>query len=228
MKALTILAILVLIVQSLLIWPHYLAFFNSLAGGPKNGYRHLVDSSLDWGQDLPGLKKWIESHKDDPAAPGPIYLSYFGTGDPQYYGISPELAKLLPARPDWHKRQLAIPLTAGTYCISATRLQLGLPVSRPWSTSHESNYQKLLRLAEQYTQAANGTLGPVQPVLGRSAAYWARVLYAYDHFRFARLAAFLRQRQPDDSVGYSILIYRLTDHDINQALFGPPAELTTN
>ncbi|MCK4849980.1 MAG: glycosyltransferase family 39 protein [Phycisphaerae bacterium] len=221
LKALAVLAVLVLIVQSLLIWPHYLAFFNSLAGGPKNGYRHLVDSSLDWGQDLPGLKKWLDRHKDE----SPVYLSYFGTGDPRYYGIS---AKLLPARPDEHKRQSAIRLTAGTYCISATRLQLTKPVVGPWSTSHENKYQQLLSLARQYAQATNGRTGPPQPVLGRSAAYWRRVFSAFDHFRFARLAAFLRQREPDDSVGYSILIYRLTDQDINQALFGPPVELSTN
>src|SRR5690606_33111237 len=52
-------------VGALLLWhaaaaaaiaPHFLAFFNPLGGGPRNGWRHLVDSSLDWGQDLPGLR----------------------------------------------------------------------------------------------------------------------------------------------------------------------------
>ena len=32
------------------IHPHYLAYFNELAGGPARGYRILVDSSLDWGR----------------------------------------------------------------------------------------------------------------------------------------------------------------------------------
>jgi hypothetical protein len=42
-----------------LVWevrPHLLApipFFNLLVGGPSEGYKYLVDSSLDWGQDLP-------------------------------------------------------------------------------------------------------------------------------------------------------------------------------
>lgn len=42
-----------------LVWevrPHLLApipFFNVFVGGPSNGYKYLVDSSLDWGQDLP-------------------------------------------------------------------------------------------------------------------------------------------------------------------------------
>ena len=40
--------------------PHYLAYFNEPAGGPRDGYRRLVDSSLDWGQDLTGLSDWME------------------------------------------------------------------------------------------------------------------------------------------------------------------------
>lgn len=36
---------------SVAIYPHYLAYFNSFAGGPINGWRYLADSNLDWGQD---------------------------------------------------------------------------------------------------------------------------------------------------------------------------------
>jgi hypothetical protein len=36
-------------------YPHQLAYFNELAGGPYNGWRHLLGSSLDWGQDVVGL-----------------------------------------------------------------------------------------------------------------------------------------------------------------------------
>ena len=43
-----VLLLLSLPIESLLVWPHYLAYFNALAGGPSSGYRHLVDSSLDW------------------------------------------------------------------------------------------------------------------------------------------------------------------------------------
>ena len=38
--------------------------------------------------------------------------------------------------------------------------------------------------------------------------------------------AYLRQREPDDQVGYSILIYRLSDQDIQHALDGPLVELS--
>jgi hypothetical protein len=34
-------------------FPHFIPFFNILAGGAAQGYTHLVDSSLDWGQAQP-------------------------------------------------------------------------------------------------------------------------------------------------------------------------------
>ncbi len=37
--------------SSFSVHPHYLAYFNELAGGPANGWRWLIDSNLDWGQD---------------------------------------------------------------------------------------------------------------------------------------------------------------------------------
>jgi len=47
----------------------------------------------------------------------------------------------------------------------------------------------------------------------------------FEQLRLARLCAYLRHREPDDQVGYSILIYRLSDRQVQQALLGPPAEL---
>jgi 4-amino-4-deoxy-L-arabinose transferase-like glycosyltransferase len=44
------------ICSSAFIYPHSLAYFNELAGGPQNGHRHLLHSNIDWGQDLLMLK----------------------------------------------------------------------------------------------------------------------------------------------------------------------------
>ena len=63
-------------------YPHYLAFFNELVGGPKNGYKVLLDSNLDWGQDLKGLKRWMDAN-----GVNKIRFLYFGWIDPEYYGI---------------------------------------------------------------------------------------------------------------------------------------------
>lgn len=62
--------------------PNYLAYFNEFAGGPDNGYTYLVDSNLDWGQDLKGLKKYMDSN-----GVKRVTLSYFGADSPQRYGI---------------------------------------------------------------------------------------------------------------------------------------------
>jgi hypothetical protein len=62
--------------------PDQLAYFNQLAGGPADGYRHLADSNLDWGQDLYVLKReMLDRHV-------PVfYLSYYGTMEPEWFGI---------------------------------------------------------------------------------------------------------------------------------------------
>jgi hypothetical protein len=64
--------------------PHYLAYFNELAGGPANGFKELVDSNLDWGQDLKHLKRWLDAH----GIQEPVCLCYFGTADPRFYQIA--------------------------------------------------------------------------------------------------------------------------------------------
>ncbi|HUE17557.1 MAG TPA: hypothetical protein VMR25_25615, partial [Planctomycetaceae bacterium] len=63
--------------------PHHLAYFNELAGGPLGGREHLLDSNLDWGQDLGGLKEILDKH-----GWGEIGLAYFGTVPPSALGIA--------------------------------------------------------------------------------------------------------------------------------------------
>lgn len=62
--------------------PHYMSYFNELIGGPGNGYKYLVDSNIDWGQELKGLKKYMDKNGIER-----VSLSYFGTDSPQRYGI---------------------------------------------------------------------------------------------------------------------------------------------
>ncbi len=52
------------VVSSLIIHPHYLAYFNELAGGPENGHNHLVNSNIEWGQDVYYLKDWLAKHPE--------------------------------------------------------------------------------------------------------------------------------------------------------------------
>ena len=71
-----------LLFANLTIWPDYLAFFNRVCGGPDQGYRYLLDSNLDWGQDLIGLRRFMEKNGIDR-----VHLAYFGRVKPEFYGI---------------------------------------------------------------------------------------------------------------------------------------------
>lgn len=42
--------------------PDFIAYFNELAGGSKNGYRWLADSNLDWGQNLTRVQAYAREH----------------------------------------------------------------------------------------------------------------------------------------------------------------------
>ncbi|HEB01515.1 MAG TPA: glycosyltransferase family 39 protein, partial [Candidatus Portnoybacteria bacterium] len=65
---------------NLLVYPHYLAYFNETTGGPKEGYKYAVDSNLDWGQDLKRLAQWVDEKGIDK-----IKVDYFGGAVPGYY-----------------------------------------------------------------------------------------------------------------------------------------------
>ena len=78
------------IVASIWIHPHYLAYFNWASGGPDRMPARLIDSNLDWGQDLVALQKWWKKN-----IPGqPIGLAYFGQ-------INPSIFKLRGEPFDW-------------------------------------------------------------------------------------------------------------------------------
>jgi hypothetical protein len=204
-------------------WPNYLAYFNPLAGGPQNAYRHLVDSSLDWGQDLKGLKSWLDGHPQDATNRERLYLAYFGPTPPELYAIQ---AVRLPSHPDRWQPAVPRPLTGGTYLISATMLEcVAIPYSGLWNQSYQQQYEQLRERVESF-QARSGTQAGLAELLREAPeSTWAKVFWAYEMLRFSRLASALRQREPDGEVGYSILVYRLTDDDVARALDGPPGEM---
>jgi len=101
------------------IYPHFLAYFNEIAGGSNQGYIYTVDSNLDWGQDLKRLKKWVEEKGIDK-----IYVDYFGGGDAKYY-LKEKYA------PWWGTRD-SKEFPKGNYlAISATFLQGGRGIPTP-------------------------------------------------------------------------------------------------
>ena len=73
--------------SSLSIYPHSLSYFDELAGGPKGGHDWLLDSNIDWGQDLLYLKRWLDAQPNA----GTLHLAYFGFVDPRLAGIEFQL-----------------------------------------------------------------------------------------------------------------------------------------
>ena len=217
-KAVLVLALLSMMAASILVWPHYLEFFNLVGGGSRKGYKHLVDSSLDWGQDLPALKKWLDSNRPRDGDT-PVYLSYFGTASPNHYGIR---ARRLPEFMGrlW-KRSDPRPLTGGIYCISATMLQsLYNKYLGPWTYEYEKEYQLVLRLVQEIERARHSPDARKALFAQHDPETLATCLASFDELRFARLCAFLRKRKPDDMVAYTILVYWLSDEDVETALLG--------
>jgi hypothetical protein len=192
------------IAESSSVRPDYLTYFNQIAGGSKNGYRHLVDSSLDWGQDLPALKRWLNAHYG-PAA-GALYLAYFGTASPRWYGIE---ASSLPLDSSGVELTTFKP---GTYCVSATILQqvYSFQPGR-WRSEYESEYR--LMLMRWVHRSSSSDCRPRRQQL--------------EYVRFARLCAYLRQHKPVANVGNSILVFELNQQDLDRALYGPVVELVS-
>ncbi|MBT3378839.1 MAG: hypothetical protein HN742_24755 [Lentisphaerae bacterium] len=202
--------------EMVLTWPHYLAYFNQIAGGPSQGYLHLVDSSLDWGQDAPGLKQWIAQEKQR-APQARIHVAFFGTAELDHYGI--EAVRLLSG-PGLEERETR-PWTGGVYCVSATLLRGILTTAPgPWTPEHEKVYGHVIPKLRPTSQeiAENGVSAELPPDEVRRLN---NELADYEQLRFARLRAYLLTRRPDDHIGYSILVFRLTEDDLKKALDAP-------
>ena len=137
-------------VGNLVIYPFYISSFNEFVG-PANGYQVLVDSNVDWGQDLKRLRTWMQSENESL-----IKLAWFGSADPAYYGIDYDPCQVFRTTLICGRTSPLIRSTeSGVYAISVSMLQ------------------------ELHRQDEDKTALPVPC------------------------------SEPDDRVGYSILIYRV-------------------
>ena len=170
---------------TLSIHPHYLAYFNVVSGGPAHGAYHLIDSNLDWGQDLVNLRKWLERN-----APGErVGLAYFGQIHPRIFAARGEGFDwfLPPPEPGTIKDNELPPryrfnpeprrLKPGLYAVSASLVE-GLPwrvYDSPWGAFSHTNW-----------------------------GYYPVWFDAFSYFRGLK---------PIAQVGYSIYIYRVSEND---------------
>ncbi len=81
--SLLLIALLLLnLVTIIWVYPFPMAYFSEVVGGANNGHKYLLDSNLDWGQNL----KYLKTYMTQQHIPYVCY-SYFGQGNPQYEGI---------------------------------------------------------------------------------------------------------------------------------------------
>ncbi len=114
-----------LAVGTLRVAPHYLAYFNELAGGPDNGWRYLADSNTDWGQGYKDLARFQRERGLEKVRLSAFLPAY----DPALYGVRYE-----PLTPMWGNTPAIFPSRfnppPGDYVISATTLD-GIPLVDP-------------------------------------------------------------------------------------------------
>jgi hypothetical protein len=198
------------------VYPQTLAYFNEFAGGPRNGYHVLVDSSYEWGQDLPAVEKWIARRASRPGPKPPVYFSYFGSGLLRPFKL--DEVTLLPSYFE-QPRSFQLTLKPGTYLMSATMLQsvYNGTAFGPWCTTYENEYQDLTSEIDQIKQRHDSA---TFAQLVRTGA-----MEHFDELRLGRLCAYLRKREPDERITYGVLVYELSQAQLDEALRGPPAEL---
>jgi hypothetical protein len=177
-----------MIAASVGIHPHYLTYFNWASGGPDREPPRMIDSNLDWGQDLVALREWWQRNIPDQ----PIGLAYFGQINPSIFAMRGEpfgwfLPPVMPGTTQPMGRNAsprligpARELTPGYYAVSVTLLH-GLP----W------------RL---YDPAPPSTVPEAW-----APAWNAHGLGAFGYFR---------RFTPIDRIGHSIYLYHLTQEDV--------------
>ncbi|MDG3003064.1 ArnT family glycosyltransferase [Paludisphaera mucosa] len=174
--------------SSFAIHPDYLAYFNHVSGGPDRMPARLIDSNLDWGQDLVGLRRWCRENIPDE----PIGLAYFGQINPGIFTLRGDGFDwfLPPIRPGHVDRMdpasparllgPARELKPGWFAVSAS-LVYGLG----WRL-----YDPTPFLNEAWSPSWNAKDDP------------------FGYFRLF---------EPVERIGHSILIYKLTAGDVARA-----------
>jgi len=176
------------VAATLTIHPHYLAYFNQVSGGPDRVPARLIDSNLDWGQDLVGLREWCRRNIPDQ----PIGLACFGQ-------INPSIFTVRGDRFDWFLPPIKPELIRSTFDAPGARVVGPAKELKPgyYAVSATLLYGLHWRLYDStpYWQEA------WQPI-------WAVSSNAFAYFRLF---------EPIDRIGHSIYIYKLSEADAARA-----------
>lgn len=110
------------VAENLTTYPSYIAYFNELIGSKRNADRVLVDSNLDWGQDIRRLDQWCEQR-----GIRKITVHYFSGADVSY--------DMPFARPEVRWAPERAPLPNGYFAVSRHLYRLSRPF---WGIDYES------------------------------------------------------------------------------------------
>lgn len=92
-----------------IVYPYPLAYYSEIIGGSSNGHKYIMDSNIDWGQNLKHLNLYL-TERNNP----PVCLNYFGQGNPEHEGID---YLLFPSQED-------VELGTNVDCLAAISVQL--------------------------------------------------------------------------------------------------------
>lgn len=180
------------------IHPNELAYFNEWAGGPAKGRFSLIDSNLDWGQDLRSLARWLKANPDWEKS---VRIAYMGTTPPEFEGIANyQLAPRDPAAVPEERRlpnERADPVHAmgpqpGKFAVSVN-LERGMQFHQPIP----------LAMVSEILQS------------GSLAVQSGSQMIRNPHRAFAYFQLFEPRIEP--RVGYSILLYDISVRQANAA-----------
>ncbi|MBK8598832.1 MAG: glycosyltransferase family 39 protein [Holophagales bacterium] len=175
--------------------PRLLGYFNEAAGGWRKGHLFLADSNLDWGQDLLRLEERLRTEPPG----GRVWLSQ---------ASDPPLPRGLAVR--WFLGEGSHapspePISGGLYVISATDL---LGVYRPLARVSSWRDRRLIARYEAMAEE-RGSSGET----GKSPT----AIDAFEALRRLKLLSRLAQREPDERVGTSLFLFRLSDAQVAEA-----------
>lgn len=179
-----------LVVGTLATAPHWIGYFNEAAGGWRQGHRYLLDSNLDWGQDLLRLRIRLAREPGEV----PVWLLQAGP---------PPLPRGMQVRWLWGEGSHAphpAAIAGGLYVVSASDL-LGL--TRPLARAESWRDPRLIARFEQAAAAAR-----------LSTEAKADAIDDFEALRRLRLLSRLALRPPDERIGTSLFLFRLSDAEV--------------
>ncbi len=192
--------------------PFYLSYFQPIIGGTERAYHYFVESSLDWGQGLPDLKTWL-AERERQADPLPVFLTYFGADSPRNYDL--RVTRFGDEMNDSGQRFFPAQVRGGWFVISATYFHCTfLPMRGTWAEPQETLYWQLVQRMNALSARQGSLTEDEQKQLSRDAM-------DIEILQFARLCHVLHDREPLQLIGASLMLFRLTDQEVQAALYGP-------